>query len=176
MDTVTIPPELVQSEVERIHSGNCPVCKGPGPVDVYFSSWVQSFILITRWGRSGAVSCRPCRNKKWLQDTTMTVAMGWWGFPTGFVLTPITLLRNGWEFYFGPKASTPSKRLDAVARQRLGSAVAAATQLAASLECPRCKTGFALAGFRDGSPDIRCSSCGEGLPTRSASAQVRQAG
>jgi hypothetical protein len=127
MDTVMIPPEMVQGEVERIHSGDCPICKGPGPVDVYYSRWARSFIVITQWGSSVALSCRPCRNKKWLQDTTTTLALGWWGFPTGLVITPIVLLRNGWEFYFGPKASTPSKRLDAVARARLGSSVAAAT-------------------------------------------------
>ncbi len=174
MDSVTIPPELVQFEIERIHSGNCPVCKGPGPVDVYYSRWVRSFIVATQWGSSSALSCRPCRNKKWLQDTTTTVAMGWWGFPSGIVLTPIVLLRNGWEFYCGPKASRPSKRLHPVASARLGATVAAACQMAPSLECARCNTGYVLVGFRDGAPDIRCRSCNGELPRQIESVPARQ--
>lgn len=98
---------IVIAEANRIHAGPCPVCKGPGPVDFYKSHWVQSYVVVTRFGTHAAFSCRPCRNKQWLTDTTTTVAMGWWGMH-GLLITPVQLVKNAVDFYAGPTPTRPS--------------------------------------------------------------------
>ena len=160
MVDVIVPDELVECEMVHIHSGACPVCGGPGPVDVFLSHWVASFILVTHWGTHVALSCRPCRNKQWLKDTTLTMAVGWWGFPNGVVRTPISLVRNAWEFYLGPGRNSPSARVRAIAQSRLHGAVAEACMSAESLECPRCRTGYVLSEYKSGQPLIHCLTCG----------------
>ena len=33
----SIPPEIIAEQVIALHRGPCPVCRGPGPVDVHVS-------------------------------------------------------------------------------------------------------------------------------------------
>ena len=44
-----IPDNIVTDLARRIHSGQCPKCQGPGPVDVHKAFSVWSAIAMTSW-------------------------------------------------------------------------------------------------------------------------------
>lgn len=89
-----LPEDLVQREVEAVHRGPCPRCGGPGPIDVHVSHRVWSMIFATSWNSRPAVSCRDCGRKRQATDALFCLALGWWGFPWGLIMTPVMVGRN----------------------------------------------------------------------------------
>src|SRR5688572_24843332 len=89
-----IPADVVQQQVWRLHHGACPVCNGPGPVDVHTSHRVYSVLLMTSWRNQPRLSCRSCAIKAKLTDSAVSLIAGWWGFPWGLIMTPVQLGRN----------------------------------------------------------------------------------
>lgn len=120
-----LPPEMVAEAVAKVVEGNCPVCGGPGPVDVFTSYRVFSAVVVTSWRNTPRVSCRGCATKAQLLSTLYCFFLGWWGIPWGFVMTPIQIVRNLAGLSHGADPSRPSKLLESIVRTRLTSAASA---------------------------------------------------
>jgi hypothetical protein len=111
-----VPEHAAQARARDIHNSPCPRCKGPGPVDVHSSYWVWSALALTRWGTSQQLKCRRCAIKSQVGNMLFSGALGWWGFPWGFVFTPVQVGRNLVALFTPPDPSQPSPRLLQVAR------------------------------------------------------------
>ncbi len=105
------PPGVVERWVREIHEGPCPICQGPGPVDVHQSHRVWSAIAMTRWSTRPHLCCHSCARKKQLGDTIFSLALGWWGFPWGLIFTPVQVTRNLNGAINGPDPFAPSAEL-----------------------------------------------------------------
>lgn len=125
-----LPEGLVQQKTWEIHRGLCPKCGGPGPVDVHNSYRIWSALLITSWNTRPHVSCRSCGVKAQLLDAGFSLVLGWWGFPWGFLVTPIQIGRNLVGAAKGPDPSQPSAKLEKVVRITIASQAVAAAQTA----------------------------------------------
>ncbi len=101
-------PEAVAEAVQQVHLGACPRCQGPGPVDAHAAHQVWSAILLTRWTTSATLSCRKCGTKRQAQAMLFSLALGWWGFPWGLIVTPVQLTRNLMGIFRKPARSGPS--------------------------------------------------------------------
>jgi hypothetical protein len=44
----TLPPQVIDRQVQELFHGNCPRCKGTGPIDVHKSHRVWSAFVLTR--------------------------------------------------------------------------------------------------------------------------------
>jgi hypothetical protein len=113
------PGTGVAGFARQIHAGPCPICQGPGPVDVHDTYWVWSALVLTRWGSRQQVSCRRCAVKSQLSGIAQSAALGWWGFPFGLILTPVQIVRNAIAMFTPPSPEEPSARLRAIARQHM---------------------------------------------------------
>src|SRR5687767_2223477 len=71
--TRQVSPEELQHEVEQVHAGPCPLCSGPGPVDVHSSYRVWSILVFTRYTTFSPVGCRSCGIKRQLGDLTISL-------------------------------------------------------------------------------------------------------
>src|SRR6516165_7060227 len=114
-----IPDSLVQEQVWKVHQGTCPKCGGSGPIDVHTSYRVWSALLLTNWSSTPQLSCRSCGLKTQLADTLFSLALGWWGFPWGVVITPIQVGRNLAKVARPPEPSRPSAQLEGLLRMIL---------------------------------------------------------
>jgi hypothetical protein len=97
---------------------------------VHTSYRVWSALVLTNWSNSLQVSCRSCGLKKQLADSAFSLALGWWGFPWGLIMTPIQVGRNLVRAARPPEISKPSAQLEkairiSVAKQLATSAAAA---------------------------------------------------
>ena len=119
--------ELSEGEIEdalmRLHLGACPSCGGQGPIDAHASYRVISVVLVTQYATHVNVGCARCGRKVIAKNLAITFLAGWWGFPSGLLLTPIYLVM-GTVSLFKAGARTPSARLRSVvatqlARERL---------------------------------------------------------
>lgn len=89
-----VPLENARQLADEIHSGDCPKCAGPGPVDIRNSHQVWSAILLTRWSSHTQIACRRCGAKKQAFAALGSLLLGWWGFPWGLIMTPVQVGRN----------------------------------------------------------------------------------
>jgi hypothetical protein len=117
----SIPPEVVAQAVAAVVDGACPVCGGPGPVDVFTSYRVYSAVAVTAWRSLPRISCRGCATKAQLGSTLFSLLLGWWGIPWGFVMTPIQIVRNLAGLSKDADRTRPSKVLETLVRMRLAS-------------------------------------------------------
>ena len=78
----------------KLWQGQCPKCHGPGPVDLYKSFRVHSLVFMTQWKTLPQIACRSCGRKAQLTDALYSLALGWWGFPWGLLMTPVQIGRN----------------------------------------------------------------------------------
>jgi hypothetical protein len=115
----------VARALAQVVEGNCPVCGGPGPVDVFASYRVHSAVVVTTWKSLPRISCRGCATKSQLAGALYCFLLGWWGIPWGLVLTPIQIVRNLAGLTKDADRSRPSKLLEAVVRARLASEASA---------------------------------------------------
>ncbi len=114
-----VPDEAVAAFAAQIHRGPCPECKGPGPVDVYFSYRIWSVPLLTRSTRLSQISCRRCGLKSQVDNLIFSVMCGWWDFSVGFIFTPLQIGRNIVAMTSPPDAAAPSGALLRRARLQL---------------------------------------------------------
>jgi hypothetical protein len=115
-----IPEDLVRQTALDIHTGTCPVCRlRRGPIDVHTSHTVWSFILLTSWRSNDLVSCRDCGRAKQVRATLFSLFAGWWGFPFGFVMTPVQITRNLAGILRPAGGRGPSARLEQAVRSML---------------------------------------------------------
>ena len=117
----SVPEEAVEMLARQIHSGSCPRCKGPGPVDVHKAYWVWSAVAFTRWGNLQLVSCRRCAVRTQANRLAVSSLFGWWGFPFGILITPVQVVRTAMQMASPPARAYPSARLYQVARNYLES-------------------------------------------------------
>lgn len=54
--------------------------------------------------------------------------LGWWGFPWGFLVTPVQILRNFAGMVAGPSASQPSAQLEKLVKLNLAHQLLTAPQ------------------------------------------------
>lgn len=117
--SMALPDSTVQQQTWSIHQGTCPVCTGPGPVDVHTSYRVWSALIVTQWSNHPRVSCRSCGVKAKLGDTLLSALVGWWGFPWGLIMTPVQIGRNVVGMASSPDHSKPSPQLEKMVRTML---------------------------------------------------------
>lgn len=110
------PDEAVADYVQEVHQGECPKCGGSGPVDVHTSYTIWSFAVFTSWQSHPEVCCRLCGIKAKINGALFCGALGWWGFPWGFIGTPIQILRNLGGILFSPHSTMPSRQLENMVR------------------------------------------------------------
>jgi DNA-directed RNA polymerase subunit RPC12/RpoP len=119
-----IPAEIVQQEVWKLHQGQCPVCSGPGPIDVHTSYFVYSVLIMTSWQSKPRISCRSCGVKTQLTDTVVSAVVGWWGVPWGFIMTPVQMGRNLLAIIRAPDTAKPSAQLEKMVRTTIAAHLA----------------------------------------------------
>jgi hypothetical protein len=133
-----VPSEVVEREVERIWSGVCPKCRGPGPVDHHRVHEVWSALVLTRWTTKAEVSCRSCAAKRQFGGAARSFFLGWWGLPWGLILTPVQITRNFVGLTRGPDPSRASAGLRKLVLVTIGSQMIA-RQKAAKTPPPAAK-------------------------------------
>jgi len=106
-----IPENVLEQEVLRVHAGQCPVCQGPGPVEVHTAHKVYSVILMTSWESQPFVCCKSCGVKKQGLGAAFSFFAGWWGLPWGLVMTPVQVVRNIVGMLKSGESATPSEDL-----------------------------------------------------------------
>jgi hypothetical protein len=108
-----VPEAEVERELRAVHQGNCPRCNGPGPVDIHVSHKVYSALVFTRWSSHPIMACRSCGRSQQIKHAVFSSLLGWWGFPWGFLLTPVQVAKNlgGILGMTSPSPETPSPAL-----------------------------------------------------------------
>jgi hypothetical protein len=119
--SLAVPDAEVERQVRETHSGPCPRCGGPGPVDVHTSHRVYSALAWTSWSSHPDICCRSCGCKKYLKHGAFSFFLGWWGFPHGLIITPVQVARNlaGVLGIGEPAPDTPSPSLSRMIRLSL---------------------------------------------------------
>ena len=119
--TKDVPADVLERKVEEVWRGNCPKCRGLGPIDVHKVHQVWSALILTRWTTTAQVSCHSCAVKRQFGGVAFSLVFGWWGFPWGLILTPIQITRNVIGMVKGPDRSKPSANLRRTVLVGLGS-------------------------------------------------------
>jgi len=123
-----VPADVLDRQVEEIFRGNCPKCRGLGPIDVHKTHRVWSALVLTSWRSSQKVCCRSCATKSQLGNLFFSLAFGWWGFPWGLVMTPVQVGRNIAGMCGGPDTSRPSEALRKIVQVNLGARLLGASK------------------------------------------------
>jgi hypothetical protein len=116
-----VSDQEIEDQAWELHDGDCPICGGPGPVDIRVSHRVYSAIAWTSWSSRPELCCESCGRKKFLRDGAFSFLLGWWGFPFGLVVTPVQVLRNvgGLMGRGQPDPDEPSEALRSLVRLRI---------------------------------------------------------
>ena len=131
-----VPPELLERQVEEVFRGNCPKCRGLGPIDVHKIHRVWSAFVLTSWSSSPQVCCRSCGTKSQIGGALFSLALGWWGFPWGLILTPVQIARNIAGMSAGPDSSRPSADLRKLVQVSIGARLIEASRQQAAANQP----------------------------------------
>jgi hypothetical protein len=123
-----VPDTVISQQLWNVHQGQCPKCKGPGPVDVHTSYKVYSFLIMTRWVNTPQVSCRACGVKSQMGSLATSLLLGWWGFPWGLIMTPVQIVRNITGATSGPDPARPSPALEKLVRVNIAANAARAAK------------------------------------------------
>jgi hypothetical protein len=137
--TKNVPPDVLDRKVEEVWRGNCPKCRGLGPIDVHKIHEVWSILVLTRWTTRSQVSCRSCATKRQLGGAAFSFFFGWWGFPWGLILTPVQVTRNIIGMNRGPDSSRASDGLRKLVLVNLGTQILAKQKAAAGQPPPPLK-------------------------------------
>ena len=123
-----IPADVVNRQIESLHQGLCPKCQGRGPVDVHTKYRVWSALIVTSWNNIPQISCRSCGRKAQVTGLLTSLLFGWWGFPWGFIMTPVQITRNIIGMVKGPDDLRPSAMLQKMVRIGMASEIARTTE------------------------------------------------
>src|SRR5262249_54536334 len=83
-----------QRILHEIHGGNCPICKGAGPVDVHRAHVAWSIFLVPFWSSMTQVCCRSCAIKLQLGGIAFSVLFGFWAIPFCWIIPPLVHSRE----------------------------------------------------------------------------------
>ena len=111
-----ISQDFVNEQAKVVHQGLCPKCKGNGPIDVHTSYRIYSLLLFTSWSSIPNICCRSCGIKSQISNCIFSFLFGWWGFPWGFLITPVQVVRNIAGILKGPDGANPSEKLNNLVR------------------------------------------------------------
>ena len=134
--TKNVPPDVLDRKVEEVWRGNCPQCRGLGPVDVHKVYKVWSAVFLTRWTTKAQLSCPACAVKRQLGGTAFSFFFGWWGFPWGLIFTPVQITRNLIGMSRGPDPARPSDGLRKLVLVNLGAKMISAAKTAPAQPSP----------------------------------------
>jgi len=123
-----IPPDVLREQTSAVYRGMCPQCQGPGPIDVHTSYRIWSAGIVTSWRSLPRISCRPCGVKAQLGSTLFSLLLGWWGFPWGFIMTPVQIFRNVRAMLRRQESQAPSADLERLVGVRLAAGLAARSE------------------------------------------------
>lgn len=101
----------VRLKALKIHSGRCPHCQGPGPVELRTSYRVWSAVVLTHFSSRYQISCRRCGLGAQLRGLVYSTLLGWWGLPLGVLVTPVQIARNLVAMILVPNPHEPSRGL-----------------------------------------------------------------
>ena len=106
-----LPADAVANYIHSMRDSNCPVCGGPGPIEVYTSYRVWSAVLLTSWSNRPRISCKKCATKAQFGSLAFSSVLGWWGFPWGLIMTPVQIIRNIGGMLSSKDTRAPSPQL-----------------------------------------------------------------
>ena len=115
-----VPDDIVDETAAALHRGPCPVCQGPGPVDLHVSHTAWSAVVMTSWNSKVQLCCQSCGRAARLKAIAFTGVLGWWGFPWGLIAAPVQIVRN---LAGGQNPSRPSAELRDLARREVAARV-----------------------------------------------------
>lgn len=123
-----IPQDILQHKVNEVRQGLCPKCEGTGPVNVHTSHRVWSALFLTSWSSKPQICCRRCGMKSQIGNAMFSFLFGWWGFPWGFIYTPVQVIRNIIGMLKGSDETRSSGELEKLVRIHIAAQVIAAQQ------------------------------------------------
>lgn len=106
-----IPPEVVRERAMQIFGGLCPKCGSSGPVEIFSSHFIASFLVMTSFKTREHLCCVSCARKSQLMALFGSVVAGWWGFPWGILMTPVYVVKNVAALVKSPPGLEPSPAL-----------------------------------------------------------------
>ena len=112
----SVPEDAVDDVMLAMHQGMCPMCEGPGPVDVHLAHEIWAILFWTSYSSTPHICCQSCGQKKRFLAIISSFLLGWWSFPTGIIMTPIQLARNIAGMMAMPDTSLPSVELENIVR------------------------------------------------------------
>ena len=107
-----VSPKVIVRKMDELHQGRCPKCRGPGPCDVYRTYKVWSFLLMTKWTNIPQLCRRRCGRQSQVEGILVSLLLGWWGLPWGFIITPLQVARNLRALFRSPDPTRPSHELE----------------------------------------------------------------
>ena len=113
-----VAQERIDAEADNVFNSTCPVCNGPGPVDLRFSHTITSLLYVTFWKSKPILACAKCGRKKQILGLVHCTFLGWWGIPWGIIRTPFMIGANIKALKAG-KSTTPSDALKKHIRVKL---------------------------------------------------------
>lgn len=114
-----VPEDEVDDLMLKVHQGACPLCQGPGPVDIHMSYEIWAILFWTSVKSIPRICCQPCGQKKRMVALLGSMFLGWWSIPTGIIMTPIQIARNIAGLVDLPDDSMPSIELENDVRMEL---------------------------------------------------------
>lgn len=153
-----LPQHVVDDAVDEAHQSSCPLCNGPGPIDVHTSHTIWSLIALTSWRSTPHVCCRSCGRQKQLMGFVTSGLFGWWGFPWGVIYTPIQIGKNLSGMLGGPDADVPSEQLELLTRLDIAARVDAGEPMPRGRKRPQKPQPPEAADDRI---PVECDDCGK---------------
>jgi hypothetical protein len=73
----------------------CPLCGNKtSKLNGTVMHTVKSFVLFSTFRQEPIIGCPDCLDKKNQESITSTAILGWWGFPSGLLKTPLYIYNN----------------------------------------------------------------------------------
>lgn len=105
-----IDDDFLRNTISRVHRQSCPLCKGDGPIDLYFSHTATSCFIYFQWDDSPEICCRRCGIKHVRKGILWTVVFGWW-HSFGIVTATWQIINGVKQLIYLPDPRYPSKQL-----------------------------------------------------------------
>jgi hypothetical protein len=156
-----MPDDQVRDMVQSLHDGNCPLCKGPGPVDVHTSCTVRSFIVMSISKTHRVLCCRRCGLKSQAKAALFSLVAGPWS-PHGLFITPIQIIKNVLFALTPLSPAQPSEEMIAMVKTQVASKYVDVKE--GGTTCPHCGAHYNVNDYRPDLEHIFCSQCKGELP------------
>ena len=88
------PRSDLKRSLHELKGGKCPICKGPGPIDVRRSHVAWSIAFVPFWSSLTLVCCHSCGIRLRLGAIAASVLFGLWGIPFCWIIPPLI---HSWE-------------------------------------------------------------------------------